>query len=84
MDIVQDTSDAPIRFVIKEWARGLEHFGILSLLYMPHFGCSIALNTCVKKLLVIFHGGFLWLGKPILVDVKLIALITSYHLQKWN
>ena len=44
---------------------------------MPHFGHSILINTRVKKLLVVFHGGFMWLGNPILVDVELIAVITG-------
>ena len=58
-----------------EWARGLDQSGILSLLYMPHFGRTISINTYVKKLLVLFHGGFLWLGKPISIDVELITVI---------
>ena len=42
---------------------------------MPHFGCKIQINTSVKKLLVFFHGGFLWLVKPISIDLELIAII---------
>ena len=58
MDIVQDTPEAPKRFFEKEWARGLEQSGRLSLLYMPHFGRIAPLNTHVKQLLVFFHNGF--------------------------
>ena len=58
-----------------EWDRGLYQYGILSLLYMPHFGCSIPIKTCVKRLLVFFHGGFLWLGNTISMDVELIVVI---------
>ena len=76
MDIVQNKHEAPKWFVAKEWARGLEQYGILSLLYMPHFVHNIPINTYFKKLLVFFHGGFLWLGKPIPIDVELIAIIT--------
>ena len=42
---------------------------------MSHFGRSISINTYVKKLLVFFHSGFLWLGIPIFVDVELIAAV---------
>ena len=40
MEIVQDTPKAPQWYVAKEWAKQLEQSRILSLLYMPHFGCS--------------------------------------------
>ena len=76
MGIVQDTPQVPQWFVAKEWAKELEQSSILPLLYMPHFGRSTQINTCVKQLLLFFHGGVLWLGKPILVDVQLVATIT--------
>ena len=38
MNIVQDTPEEPKQFVAKEWVIGLEQSGILSFLYMPHFG----------------------------------------------
>ena len=44
---------------------------------MPCFVCSVPINTCVKQLLVLFHGGVLWIGNTILVDVELIAIITG-------
>ena len=44
---------------------------------MPHFGHGMPINTCVKKIFVFFHGGFLWLGNPISIDVKLVVVITS-------
>ena len=43
---------------------------------MSHFGQSTAINTCVKKLLIFFHGGVLWLGNPIPIDIQLISTIT--------
>ena len=42
---------------------------------MPHFGQSAEINNYVKKLLVFFHGGYLWLDNPISVDIELIATI---------
>ena len=50
----------------------------MSLLYMPHFGRTSKVNTCVNKPLVFFHGGFLWLDIHISVDVYLIATITGF------
>ena len=49
----------PILLVPMEWARGLEKSVFLSLMHMPHFGCTNEVNTCMKQLLVYFHGGFL-------------------------
>ena len=66
----------PKLFVSKEWDRGLEHSRILPLLYIPHFCHNIPIKTCVKQLLVFFHGGFLCLGNPIPIDIELIAIIT--------
>ena len=65
MDIVQDTLEAPRRYVIQDWAAKLEKYIILLSLYMPHFGRGTQINTCVKQLLLIFHDGVLWLGKSI-------------------
>ena len=44
---------------------------------MPHFACNIPINTCVKQLLVFFHGVFMWLGKVIFIDVELIKIIAG-------
>ena len=53
----------------------LEKSGILSSLYMPHFGRGTQINTFVKKLLLLFHDVVLWLGKPIPMNVELIVSI---------
>jgi hypothetical protein len=39
------------------WATRLEKSGILNLLEIPHFGCSLEINACVKLLLNCVHGG---------------------------
>ena len=44
---------------------------------MPHFGRSAEINNYVKKLLVFFHGGYLWPDNPISMDIELIATITG-------
>ena len=61
MVAVCDTEDGTTHLVPMKWARGLEKASLLSLMHMPHFGHSLELNACVKKLLVSFHSGFLWL-----------------------
>ena len=65
----------PQRYVALEWAMQLEKSSILSLLYMPHFGCGTEINTCVNQLLLLFHNGVLCLGKPIPMNVDLINSI---------
>ena len=52
-----------------EWDHGLLKSDIMSLLHMPHFGSIAEVNTCVKKLLLCFHGGCLWLDTKVYVDV---------------
>ena len=47
-----------------QWAEGVGHIGLLNLLFMPHFGHSLYINTYVRHLMVCFHQGFLWLDRP--------------------
>jgi hypothetical protein len=51
--------------------------GILNLLEVPHFGCNLEINSCVKLLLSCIHGGTLWLDPPVSIDTALIAQITG-------
>jgi hypothetical protein len=60
-----------------QWAEGLEKTGILGLLELPHFGRGQYANSCIKQLMVVTHGGDLWLDKLISIDVELIAHITG-------
>jgi hypothetical protein len=60
----------------KPWAAGLENTGILNLLEIPHFGRGKEVNNCIKQLIAVLHGGFLWMEHPISIDVE---LITSDH-----
>ena len=76
MKLVKDTLESPNWFVAIKWEKGLEHFGLLSLLFMPYFGWSTEVNNYVKQLLVIFHGGFLWLDKPYSISANLMLAIT--------
>jgi hypothetical protein len=59
----------------KQWVTGLENIGILNLLEIPHFRWGKDVNKCVKQLLSVLHGGFLWLEEPISIDVELISFI---------
>ena len=49
-------------------------------MHMLHFGCTTEVNTCIKQLLVSFHGGFLWLDRNISTNIKLIASIKGLPL----
>ena len=77
MTFVQVVEGGPIQLVRMEWARGLENSGILSPMHMPHFGRMAEVDTCVKQLLVYFHGGCLWLDRRISVVVDLIIAIVG-------
>jgi hypothetical protein len=34
-------------------------------------------NNCVKQLMEVTHGGYLWLEEPVSIDVELISFITG-------
>jgi hypothetical protein len=44
---------------------------------IPHFGRGKEVNNCVKQLMAVLHGGFLWMEEPVSIDVELIAFITG-------
>ena len=44
---------------------------------MPHFNRIALVRMYVKKLLVCFHGGYLWLDKPYEVTIELVLAITG-------
>jgi hypothetical protein len=45
----------------KPWATGLANTWILNLLKIPRFGRGKEVNNCIKQLIVVLHGGFLWM-----------------------
>ena len=47
---------------IKQWAVGLEQFGLLRMLNIPHFGHNAHVNAVVKQLLVLVHNEHLFIG----------------------
>ena len=66
-----------IQLVPMHYSHGLDKSGILSMMYMPHFSHTVEVDRCMKKLLVCFHGGCLWLDNHIFVDIDLIVSITE-------
>jgi hypothetical protein len=51
---------------------------ILGLLEIPHFGRRWNKRNCIKQLMEVTHGGYLWVEEPISIDVELIACITGF------
>jgi hypothetical protein len=49
----------------------------LNLLEFPTSEGGKDVNNCVKQLMAVLHGGFLWLEEPVSIDVELIAFITG-------
>jgi hypothetical protein len=44
---------------------------------IPHFGRGRDVNNCVKQLMEVTHGGYLWVEEPVSIDVELIVYITG-------
>jgi len=55
----------------------LEPTGLLNLLRLPHFGRSAEVNAVVRVLLSCLHGGYLWLGRQVDLNIDLIHRITG-------
>jgi hypothetical protein len=64
------------------WATGLHKVGILNLFYIPHFGRSQEINSCIKMLLSCVHRGYLWLDRPVSIDTDLIVYTLSVYRRK--
>jgi len=57
----------------KQWIPGLYNTIIMNLLEIPHFGRGKDVNSCVKQLLTLVHGGILWMDRLVSIDVELIT-----------
>ena len=55
----------------------LERSGLLNLLRIPHFGRGAEVNAVVCILLYCVHGGYLWLGNKVDLNIDLIHRITG-------
>ena len=75
MVTVQAGSRDPEVLNPMKWDAGVDHAGMMNLLFMLHFGHSLHTNTYVKKILVCFHRGCLWHDQPYPVNIELILAI---------
>lgn len=57
---------------LQEWIEKLTTSGLLNLLCILHFVCSLELNAIVKILLSCIHDGYLLLDRKIDVNVDVI------------
>jgi hypothetical protein len=46
---------------LVQWATRMAKNGILGLLDIPHFGRGQYTCKCVKQLMAVTHGGYMWL-----------------------
>jgi hypothetical protein len=44
-------------------------------LAIPHFGRDHDVNNCIKQLMDVTHGGYLWVEELVSIYVELIAYI---------
>jgi hypothetical protein len=75
LEMKVDPTTNQSRLVHQVWARGLECIGLLNLVYITHFGQRKEVNACVKFLLYCVCGGYLWLDRPISINISLTARI---------
>ena len=62
----------------KQSIKVLYNTGIMNLLEIPHFSCSLEINACVKIILSYIDGGMLWLDPPVSIYTQLIVWITGF------
>jgi hypothetical protein len=67
---------------LVQWATRLAKTGILGLLDLPHFGRGQHATNCVKQLMAVTHGGYLWLEQFVSIEIDLIAHIKG--LPSWG
>lgn len=61
----------------KKWTRNLRQSGIMTLLDVQDFECSVSANCYIKFLLSRFHNGILWLDRSYLMTEHLMGQITG-------
>jgi hypothetical protein len=66
----------------KQWVDELAKTEILGLLEILHFGRGQEVSNYVKKLMVVTHGGYLWVEEPVSTDIELITYIIG--LPSWG
>jgi hypothetical protein len=55
-----------------QWAVGLDQIDILGLLQLPHFGIGQYATTYIKNMLVVMHGGDIWMDIPVPIKLTLL------------
>ena len=56
--------------------RGVEKYGLLNLLWVPHFHRAPITIFIIKQLLYLVYDGYLWVEEPIPITVYLIHHIS--------
>jgi hypothetical protein len=69
------------KIVSQTWIKGLVQSTILNVMNIPHFGRHREVNTCVKLLLLCYHGGYIWLDRCVTMDPMLIHIIIGLSMQ---
>jgi hypothetical protein len=59
----------------KQWAARLANTDILNLLDIPHFGRGRDVKNCIKKMMEVTHGGYIWVEDLVSIYVELISYI---------
>jgi hypothetical protein len=66
------TKGKNLNIVPQQWTMNLVQFTLLNVMKILHFSRHWEVNSCVKLLLTIYHGGYLWLNCRITIDPALI------------
>ena len=81
--LTKSTGKKP-RLVSQPWIKGLAQPTMLNVMKIPHFGHHEEVNSCIKLLLLCYHGGYMWLDQRITVDPEMIHLITGLSIKGPN
>jgi hypothetical protein len=68
------TTRKELCIVSQPWIKDLMQSTMLNVMKIPQFGQHQEVNSCVKLLLLCFHGGYMWLDRCVIVDPLLIHL----------
>jgi hypothetical protein len=63
------------KIIPQQWTMNLTQSTLLNVMKILHFDRHQDVNACIKLLLVIYHGGYLWLNHHFTVDPVPINMI---------
>jgi hypothetical protein len=69
------------KIIPQPWNMDIMRSTIPNVMKIPHIGRNHEVNACVKLLLSLFHGDYLWLYRRITIDLALIHQITRLSMQ---